>query len=634
MIQKNASKEPIDVLVVGSGIAGVMAALSAAERGGVNGGASHVALVSSGKLFSGSSFSSDTWGLGLIAPATVQPSEVKDLVDEICKVGCGVANRSLVESFVGGIHPALQKLESLGVSLLEPEHADEREFIPCFDSKHRLWRGFESREFEEALRPYLLALGIEIYEHWELVDLLEGPPSRETGTEMANRYESVNYGKETPQGIRDDSSCSSRSTVVTGAVFFDHSHQEFIALQARSVVLATGGFASLFERGLGASDNLGTAQAIAYRHGAELVNIEFMQIMPTMTGPGEGRVFNEKMFRFAALDPTQCASLDMAEEQIASQVLEGVSAVKSNYGNLTSLSNSQEQQEGISTCISSEITNSDDCIDPLMYLSGLLDQRAGYGPFTSRLPSRGIDLAMATVGDGGLEIRFNLPDGALPEFASHYFVWLESQTGLTAKDSVRIVPYAHAANGGILIDAQGRTCVPGLFAAGEVTGGMHGADRIGGLASANALVFGLRAGEAAMDFAKNQDLVSPVPQTWVPNGVSANQISVDGKTQGSSSTDVEFGIAESEYRRLFRQLQEIMTDHCMIMRSEDGLTQAIKALDILKHQCQDRALLHASPYEQLLHRRLQDQLLFARLFATCALKRKKSCGSHFRTDEK
>ena len=81
-----------------------------------------------------------------------------------------------------------------------------------------------------------------------------------------------------------------------------------------------------------------------------------------------------------------------------------------------------------------------------------------------------------------------------PEFVTTYFDWLRQAKGLTVDDPIHIGVFAHAANGGIRIDPNAFTGVPGLFACGEVTGGMHGADRIGGLSTANGLVFGGRAG--------------------------------------------------------------------------------------------------------------------------------------------
>ena len=83
-----------DVLVIGSGITGCCAAIEAARAG------ARVAVACMGRRFSGSSFFPGTWGLGLIGPEDDQ--DAADLADTICRVGCGVADRELVETLVGG----------------------------------------------------------------------------------------------------------------------------------------------------------------------------------------------------------------------------------------------------------------------------------------------------------------------------------------------------------------------------------------------------------------------------------------------------------------------------------------------------------------------------------------------------
>ena len=75
-----------------------------------------------------------------------------------------------------------------------------------------------------------------------------------------------------------------------------------------------------------------------------------------------------------------------------------------------------------------------------------------------------------------------------PEFIKTYFDWLKEEKNLTMDDLVWLSMYAHASNGGIAIDEEAFTGVEGLYACGEVTGGMHGADRLGGLSSANRCV--------------------------------------------------------------------------------------------------------------------------------------------------
>ncbi|MDU7015950.1 MAG: FAD-binding protein, partial [Streptococcus mitis] len=77
----------------------------------------------------------------------------------------------------------------------------------------------------------------------------------------------------------------------------------------------------------------------------------------------------------------------------------------------------------------------------------------------------------------------------MPEFIEVYFKWLKENKHLTLDDEINIGIFFHAANGGISINKKAETKVDGLFAAGECTGGMHGADRIGGLSTANGLVF-------------------------------------------------------------------------------------------------------------------------------------------------
>ncbi len=230
---------------------------------------------------------------------------------------------------------------------------------------------------------------------------------------------------------------------VRGALFFDHSAKRFRAVSCGAIVLAGGGVAGLYKRSLSASGNSATVQALAARCGARLVNLEFMQIMPGLVSPRRNIVFNEKAFRFAR-------AWDALGEPIARDVLE---------------------------------------------------TRSEHGPFSCERTGAPLDFAMEACGDEGMEITCDVGDES-PEFVRTFSVWLERECDVSASAPARIAPYAHASNGGIAIDEHGACGVPGLFAAGECTGGMHGADRIGGLASANALVFGRRAGVAAAKFAR------------------------------------------------------------------------------------------------------------------------------------
>lgn len=511
----NRSKH-FDVLVIGCGIAGTMAAISAARAG------ARTAIACLGPLFSGSSFYPGTWGLGLIGPES--PSDEADLASCILDVGCGMADPALVASFVSGISDGIEQLEALGVTLKKPQNAQEREFIPCFDRKHRLWRGIERNPFEQAATAELARLNVVALSPWELIDL-------------------VVHEKE-----------------IAGAVLFDHAAQSFELVACGAVVLATGGYGGLFERRLTADDVQGTAQALALRSGCTLVNLEFMQMMPGLVRPKSGIVFNEKTFRFAQL-------LDA----------EGRDALR-------------------------EVENA----------RLALEARSGHGPFTARLASRDVDLALANAGPSGLNVRYRL-DGVspLPEFVRTYFDWLERDRDIRIDDELAIAPYAHAANGGILIDEHAATGVDGLYACGEATGGMHGADRIGGLSSANGIVFGLRAGASAAARAARANPRSSRP----PHARAAFE-----------GIGIEHG---SDIRKALRR---IMTDSCMIARSERGLSAAREALENLTAQAESAKRRTEDPRQVAGAARITAQLTLARSIVEAARTRTESRGAHYRLD--
>lgn len=502
-----------DVLVIGSGIAGCCAAIEAARAG------ARVAIACAGRLFSGSSFFPGTWGLGLIGPEDDKDAE--DLVETICRVGGGVADRALVETLVAGIRPSMAWLEELGVALKRPASetsAHEAAFIPCFDHKNRLWRGLTRESTQRAFARALDGLGVQILERCELMDLIEAD------------------------------ACGRRG--VAGAVLFDRTAKRFVTIAAHAVVLAAGGTGGLFERSLTSRDVLSSTHGIALAHGCSLINIEFMQMMPGLVAPKRGIVFNEKSFRFALMEPQPDASL--------------------------------------------------------------LEMRAAYGPFTCRLPSCAIDLTIDRAGADGLAVRYRFPAEDVPEFVQVFCDWLEHEQGIAPDAVLRIAMYAHAANGGIRIDADGFTGVPGLFAAGEVTGGMHGADRIGGLSSANGLVFGRRAGRAAAAWAAR----------------------VPAPSYGQAPAMPTAGITEKAARDLTDRMRRTMSAHAMINRTDAGLARALADIDAIRTDM-GLAAAPAKHDEPAVARtiRLRSQLSLARAMLEAMRARTESLGSHYRADD-
>ncbi|MFR3878680.1 MAG: FAD-binding protein [Collinsella sp.] len=103
-----------------------------------------------------------------------------------------------------------------------------------------------------------------------------------------------------------------------------------------------------------------------------------------------------------------------------------------------------------------------------------------------------------------------------------FATWLQDEHGIAPTDEMRVA-ISHAANGGIKIDKTAYTGVEGLYACGEATGGMHGADRIGGLSSANGIVFGRIAGASAARTALNTLKVAAPRDAALPTAALSGQ---------------------------------------------------------------------------------------------------------------
>lgn len=497
-----------DVLVLGSGIAGISAAIEAAETG------CSVVLACKGKLFSGSSFYPGTWGLGLIGPTDA--SDEEDLMQSIQQVGCNVADSKMVEAFVHGITPSIEKVRSMGIKLRRPNCETQREYIPCFDHKHRDWNGIEFDSAREVYAQRLNELGVTVLPNCEALELV----------------------------------CQNGH--VCGAVLAMDQRLEYLG--SKTVVLATGGYGSLFAYHLCTEDVEGLGQSLALDMGCTLVNMEFMQMMPGYITPAYKTIFNEKVFRFTELRTQEGKEL-LAPEQLT-----------------------------------------------------LLEERSTHGPFTSRLASRGVDLAICQACKDNPNGVFASYSAELrretPEFVKAYFDWLYETRGLTTEDTIQIAIFAHAANGGIRIDENAFTGVSGLFACGEVTGGMHGADRIGGLSTANGLVFGRKAGQSAAAIAPR--LPEP-PKSW------------------------EFRAYEvADRQTVLSQLQNIMAQHAMVVRTEDGLQSALNQVQVLSKNLIPIDSENVKAIAQ--SRRLLGRLQTAQAILQSALLRKESRGSHYRLD--
>jgi aspartate oxidase len=168
------------------------------------------------------------------------------------------------------------------------------------------------------------------------------------------------------------------------------------------------------------------------------------------------------------------------------------------------------------------------------------------------------------------------------------------------QQAVEIAPAAHTTCGGVLIDEACRTGVPGLLACGEVAGGLHGANRLGGNAGLEVMVFGRIAGQTALCEVRG-----------------AAPVSVEENPTHNKSADVS---------ALRTQLAELLRADLGVIRTEAELKDGIAKVTAMLQQVED----YTNCFEK---HRLYNDLLTARLALTGALYRTGSIGCHIRADD-
>jgi succinate dehydrogenase / fumarate reductase flavoprotein subunit len=371
----------------------------------------------------------------------------------------------------------------------------------------------------------------------------------------------------------------------------------FVTIEAPSVVLATGGIGKAYKVTSNSWEYTGDGHALALRAGASLINMEFVQFHPTgMVWPpsvkgllvtesvrGDGGILKNsdgKRFMFDYIPEFFKAETADTEEE-ADRWYED----KKNNRRPPELLPRDE----VARAINSEI-------------------KAGRG---SEHGGIYLDIASRRSPDF---IRKRLPS------MYHQFKEL-ADVDITA-EPMEIGPTCHYVMGGVEVDADTeRAHVPGLYAVGECSGGMHGSNRLGGNSLSDLLVFGRRAGEAAAAYVAGLD-VRPV-------------VSEDDVRAGQWSALAPFNAKGDDNPYTIQQdLQQTMNDLVGIIRTESELQAALTAIEDLKQRAATMSIEGHRQYNPGWHLALdlRNMLLVAESIAKAALERQESRGGHTRDD--
>ncbi len=275
---------------------------------------------------------------------------------------------------------------------------------------------------------------------------------------------------------------------VAGAFGYWRESGRFVVLEAPAVILATGGIGKSWKVTSNSWECTGDGHALALRSGATLLNMEFVQFHPT------GMVWPLSVQRFAG-------------DGVGARATAGCSSIRNAGGSCstTSRSSSRRKRRTISKRLTAGTTDKRNNRRPPELLPRdevaraiNSEIKAGRGS-----PHGGVFLDIASR---------RSPDFIKKRLPSMYQQFRELADVDITKEAMEIGPTCHYVMGGVEVDADSQaTIVPGLFAAGEVAGGMHGANRLGGNSLSDLLVFGKRAGEYAAEYAKGLGEKRPQP---------------------------------------------------------------------------------------------------------------------------
>jgi succinate dehydrogenase/fumarate reductase flavoprotein subunit len=534
--------ERVDVLIAGSGAAGMRAAIAAHDAG-----AGKVVMLAKGPRranhtrMSGGRYNVVT-GLN---PDDSNDAFFQDTIDS----GVGINNHELTRILADESLDRLYDLEEYGLAW---DRTDVTKYYMSMTGGGSFVRTIGSVDegigITEVMLHQMHARGIRICDFHMLVD-----------------------------AIRDDNGR------VVGGLVLDLSKGAWRYFECSALVIATGGTSQIYETNSGPTINTGDGIAIAMRAGAELVDIEFMQFIPISF------VYPPSARGYTLTEPAHYGKRHFDPKAEAAHLL-------NNKGERFALKHDPVRKEGSTRDILARAIM-------LEILEGRGTPEGGVlmvpdpEVFESFLKERPIYVKRLLENYGEPQARLQAP--------------------------IQVMPSALYTLGGVRIDAQCRTSVPGLLAGGEAAGGVHGANRLGGSSMPDIQVFGRRAGLAAAEDAK---AAGTRPGAGLERA-RARAAELSGPLTATS------GVRPPEVKR---HIQKLMWDHVGLVRNGTKLEETLRALrDTREHvlptvKVTDKARVLNREWMEAIE--LENILDIGEAMAAASIQRKETRGAFYRTD--
>jgi succinate dehydrogenase/fumarate reductase flavoprotein subunit len=367
-----------------------------------------------------------------------------------------------------------------------------------------------------------------------------------------------------------------RDGEVAGAAGLDVVSSVPVKLKCAAVVLCTGGMTKMFARTTASNNLAGEGVGLALRAGARVVDIEFLQFYPN----------GHLAPRMVGLDPT---TWEPTRVKLGGRLLNGIGEeFLHRYG-----------EDG-----SGAYDTARDVLTYAIYK----EVEAGRG-----------------TPHGGVYLSFQHIDAARLEDALGPVIEIFARNNIDlTRQPVEVFPIAHYQMGGVEVDSDMASCVPGLYAAGELAGGANGANRLSGNALPEAVVFGERAGEKAAQFVSRRKGKA----TW-DDAAARPHLELIRRVLGKTKADRE------SPARLMGELKTLMWAKVGAFRNARDLSAARERLRTMQRGDLDSLSVPPQPVHNtslVEWFELRNGLLAAEAVATAALARRESRGAHQRDD--
>ena len=534
----------IDVLVIGSGAAGLIAAAAAARAGQTT------VLLTKGQVGRSGATATITGDCCVDGRTCVDllglKADRRDTGDEFfedtIRGGKFLNDQDLVESMISEIGPIVKRLQDSGLKIGDPIRS------PGHRTERGVW--MSGMQLMQTLRKWNIRAGVKVREEFFATDVL----------------------------VEDG--------VAAGVAGIDQRTGDILCLEAKATIVATGGGMMIYPLQTAPEELTGDGHSLLSRAGARLIDMEMVQFLPcVLTDPPIWRGI-----QFPWLLGPQSGIRAWLLNRFGERFMEKWDPTNMEFSTRDKIA--------------------------IACMKEVLGGRGG--------PNGGVFLSWA-----------HLPSNIIDFSADWYFRthlrgnwrWEGFDFSGFVEDikkghAVEVNSASHFFMGGADIDCDGATSVPGLFAAGEVAGGVHGANRLSGNAGSQILVQGQRAGQAAAQFARRTRKVAASEKAWAR-----------AREELEAPLMRDSGVLPFEIKD---ELQKLANVKVGIIRTRESLEEALDEVRRLRLEALPR--LHCRAKQRRYNKEWADAIecrsMIDTLEATtlCALMRRESRGAHFRDD--